>query len=505
MTWKKPGIFFMFVKLSVVRLACLSHVLSAPISKVCSTLCDSPLVSDFLFSEEVFKNVIDHISRYGGERMIDALRAKGNFETAEEAIADLWEYNSQGIYESFRKGYLDRQAISQVSFIVFGRSGGRLTPGCTLAIRQLQRVIRTYLDSPPIWKFLPTLFRQRYTELFTDGPEYDILKKDLSSESFGSGLFAISEKTDARGSLRESWEAGSGLESLMTPGIRPRLDEGYVNYVSDDVASRTFYLSRRPHLRHYIDLKTGRSVIYHVHRFGDIYFAPSSRLVVSKTPDGSMLHITHAEAAHSITLPLPYLFVYQGCFTKVGIFMGDRHISIRRDTDVLSVSLTDHSQAPQISSIEEMNREVIQKNRMPRGRRRGCSIRESPERVWFTVYDMHMSMCHQFLRMRKDTEEFRAMGGHPRQERLRRAVERMEEDGSWERLGELVRGMFSDFAQFELLGLIYGDGDCVEGRFSADPEIWKFGFLQTCNSNIHRPFEWQHRPLPVSLKLVFRS
>lgn len=117
-----------------------------------------PSVLQFARDYERFRLVIDSLSigpsRVLFERLLQRLQRRGLHESREAALEDLWKFNSDEFRELFK-----RFEVSQP------------THGTALRAN-FREILRNYVESPPLWKYLPRIDRVNYSQMFVGGPKY---------------------------------------------------------------------------------------------------------------------------------------------------------------------------------------------------------------------------------------------------------------------------------------------------------------------------------------------
>ena len=362
-------------------------------------------------------------------------------------IEEVWKFNSDEIWQVLRH--------SEVAFISFGRRS-RLGDACRRAVATLGSLTWKFKTSHPLWRFLPRMHRERFADLFTEGPDFEIRR------------IHGREPNDSWTRFFEFKQISRFLTELpAAPGkMRRQRSEHHAYDEYTMIGASVFCRDYDDGSPLFIDVRTGRSLYYKEGEHGKMYWLPDQRFVVTKRDEGC-LELLHAEAE----VPLECL----GYFAFMR-FDGECVYILIGDGNVIKQSTRPHGYLDDkiIKSEAEMNDatflrfpENVEHVFIPCTRNEGgeianfiaCASRQMPE-----IFDSFRSISVDVL-----ARATLARGSHARQVQLRdilTLIDQNEMDLAWSRIVSFMRGIKYNQIRSFVQGVIMGDKDALNCRIA---------------------------------------
>ena len=465
------------------------------------------VISEMFSLEDKLTLVLNHISEVN-PALLPAIQAKGRFNTREETVADLWQYNNWELEQALTMiGGDPASPIYDIPFVNLDRhvlEAQGILGNCVAAVSQVTAVLTAYLNAPPLWKYLPKMIRESYGQVFTPGPNFDVINlwnpavSPSQMNLLDNPLFAFSEAADGE-DAGASWEAARYAGTASYDEVSTRFRQAhpsYANYTMFDanIAIRQSFSEDQPDLVQLVDISEGRSAYCHASFFeGTIIILPESRVILRRSSNfEGVAEIIHPEGDAPIAVQLagslgvgaigvdtiasPNNYLWVTIRDEIVGPSTTQKMSLKRDGLRRGVEASSLHEA--IAGASGDHRLVTDRMPMSGG---NLLLSESAGRIWFTNYDLPerpQSVLAPFLR-RTMYLELLATATHPKQVLLRNfllAAQGTDEQATWgayRAFGKQIKKHRYMFC--EILGIIYGDEDSLNGRLgSMRPADWRF-------------------------------
>jgi hypothetical protein len=474
----------------------------------------SHAVSDLLSPRDKLVLVLDHLDEVAAASaepsLLSLLQAKGRFSTREETIADLWQYNQWDLEQAVTMVAGNPELpLHEVPFISLPRevlTSLAMLEECDIAATQVKAVLQTYLDAPPFWKYLPKMLRLEYDAIFTPGPTYDTLKvwnpanvpRDDYPAFWENPVLAVS--LEGAGDPLAAWEAARYRGPLSVDAVNFLFQQAHPYYgsftlVDDKLVVMSGFDEANPDTFQLIDLQEGRSAYCsdHLYRHG-ANWVRASRIVIrpladivdsaevlhpeGDSPMQTMLDISFRHPYHLISKPNDYLWC---TFTTTERSRGALKLGLslagyRKGIEMISMQEAVAAQARSHYLFDESRPDFASwaSQSVATG---------NTGRVWVAFYQTTLPrrLSHYVLSLASVPmlPDMADIEPHPKQVLLKRLFQFQRDgdlQGMWDAFRELGKQVkLHIYTREEILGIIYGDEDCLSGRLSSlSPAEWKF-------------------------------